>query len=325
MDNPLVVALALAPAPRPACRRCASTSAASTAPRARPPAASSSTRTSPRPIAWARAQGAPRVALVGYSFGALMSMKAMAAGLRPAAFIGIGVPTGVVSEDAMRVGEVARALALGAPSWLISGADDPLCDAHGLRAWVAAHPRAHVELLPGEGPCLFLRRHAHAGPALRRSPTRGARVIAPQHRDDPRSPRCGSRPTCAVRPPSRSSSPAVASSASSNSCSRAARSRSAARSTASFSRRAGARAGVVTASGGNHGVGVALRRRAPRRARRRLCARARARRRPSGASSETRRPLSAHGRGLGRRLGRRRGSTRRDAARSRCTRSRTRR
>jgi hypothetical protein len=102
-------------------------------------------------VRFLEASGAQRIALVGYSFGALMSMKAMAAGLRPAAFIGIGVPTGVVSDDAMRVGEVDRALALGAPSWLISGADDPLCDAHGLRAWVAAHPRAHVELLPGEG------------------------------------------------------------------------------------------------------------------------------------------------------------------------------
>jgi uncharacterized protein len=96
-------------------------------------------------------RGAKRVALVGYSFGALMSLKAIAAGLRPAAFVGIAMPTGVIGDDTMRLGEVERALAAGQPSWLIAGGLDSLCEADRMQAWVAGHPRAQVELLPNEG------------------------------------------------------------------------------------------------------------------------------------------------------------------------------
>jgi hypothetical protein len=95
--------------------------------------------------------GARRIALVGYSFGALMSLKAIAAGLRPFAYVGVAIPTGVVGDDALRVGEVDRALAVGQPSRFIAGDADPVCEVERLHAWVAGKARASAQILPGEG------------------------------------------------------------------------------------------------------------------------------------------------------------------------------
>jgi alpha/beta superfamily hydrolase len=95
--------------------------------------------------------GAQRIALVGYSFGALMSLKAIASGLRPVAYVGIAIPTGVVDADAVRIAEVERALAAGQPSRFIAGDADPVCEIDCLRAWVRGKDRASLEVLAGEG------------------------------------------------------------------------------------------------------------------------------------------------------------------------------
>jgi alpha/beta superfamily hydrolase len=95
--------------------------------------------------------GAQRIALVGYSFGALMSLKAIAWGLRPIAYVGIAIPTGVVDADAVRIAEVERALAAGQPSRFIAGDADPVCEIDCLRAWVRGQDRASLEVLAGEG------------------------------------------------------------------------------------------------------------------------------------------------------------------------------
>jgi len=94
---------------------------------------------------------AQRIALVGYSFGALMSLKAIALGLRPIAYVGISPPTGVVDGDAVRIAEVDRALAAGQPSRFIAGDADPVCEVECLRAWVRGKDRASLEALAGEG------------------------------------------------------------------------------------------------------------------------------------------------------------------------------
>jgi alpha/beta superfamily hydrolase len=95
--------------------------------------------------------GAERIALVGYSFGALMSLKAIAAGLRPVAYVGIAIPTGVVGGEPARVGEVDAALAAGQPSRFIAGDADPVCEVECLRAWVNDKDRASLEVIAGEG------------------------------------------------------------------------------------------------------------------------------------------------------------------------------
>src|SRR5207247_1148864 len=67
--------------------------------------------------AWAEAQGASQVALVGYSFGALMAARALADGLSATALAAVGFPTTIVGHDAERVARVERALDRRLP-WL---------------------------------------------------------------------------------------------------------------------------------------------------------------------------------------------------------------
>ena len=95
-------------------------------------------------------RGHARVAWVGYSFGALMALRAIAGGLRPAAYVGVALPTTIIGEDPARVAEVGRALDGAVPSLFVSGADDPICDAARLRTWCTGRA-ALVETLPGEG------------------------------------------------------------------------------------------------------------------------------------------------------------------------------
>jgi alpha/beta superfamily hydrolase len=101
--------------------------------------------------AWLRAAGAPRVALVGYSFGAVMALQAIADGEPAAACVAIGLPTRTIAEHADREAALARALSTGIPSLLLSGDADPLSEIDRLRAWAARRPSVRVEVLAGQG------------------------------------------------------------------------------------------------------------------------------------------------------------------------------
>jgi alpha/beta superfamily hydrolase len=100
---------------------------------------------------WLIERGHQRIAWVGYSFGALMALRAIADGLRPQAYVGVALPTSIIGDDAERVASAERAIGAGVPSLFVSGADDPLCDAARLRAWCAGSATAAVETRPGEG------------------------------------------------------------------------------------------------------------------------------------------------------------------------------
>jgi alpha/beta superfamily hydrolase len=92
--------------------------------------------------------GAARVAVVGYSFGALMAVKAIAAGARPPAFVGVAMPTSLIDGHAERLAAMERAMASGVPIGLLAGDRDPLCDLTLLGRFSAG--RATVEVLAGE-------------------------------------------------------------------------------------------------------------------------------------------------------------------------------
>jgi alpha/beta superfamily hydrolase len=99
------------------------------------------------------------VALCGYSFGALMAMRAIARGEPADAAVAIGLPTTLVDGDPERVAELERALISG-PSWLLVHGDaDPFCDAARVAGWAGASPRARAVPLAGQG-------HFFTGPAL---------------------------------------------------------------------------------------------------------------------------------------------------------------
>ncbi len=95
-----------------------------------------------------REGGAGRIAFVGYSFGALMAYKAIAAGARPPAYVGIAMPTSLIEGVPDRVADMERAMASGVPIALVSGDADPLCAVDQLRGW--SRGRAAIEVLPGE-------------------------------------------------------------------------------------------------------------------------------------------------------------------------------
>jgi alpha/beta superfamily hydrolase len=111
-------------------------------------------------VDWLRATGAPKVALVGYSFGALMALKAIALGAPAAAQVSISLPTTIVGEDPARERAITDVVDRGVPSLFVGGDADQLCEIDRVRAWAARHPAARLLVLPGEG-------HFFAGAAER--------------------------------------------------------------------------------------------------------------------------------------------------------------
>jgi alpha/beta superfamily hydrolase len=102
-------------------------------------------------IAWARAQGAPRVALVGYSFGALMAVRAIADGAEVTAFAAVGFPTTILGHAPDRVAIVERALDRRLPWLFVEGDADQFCEVPRLQAWVDGRSWARNDVLPGRG------------------------------------------------------------------------------------------------------------------------------------------------------------------------------
>jgi len=95
-------------------------------------------------------RGFARIAWTGYSFGSLMSLRAIAEGGRPFAYVGIALPTSIIDEEQTREAQVSRALAADLPSLFLTGAEDPLCDATRIAAWCEGRAHARAESLPGE-------------------------------------------------------------------------------------------------------------------------------------------------------------------------------
>jgi len=99
--------------------------------------------------AFARARGAPRVLLAGYSFGALMATRALANGLDAAALVAVALPTSIIGDDPVRNADVVRALDRGLPTLFLQGDRDPLLSLDKINAWAAGRPHVTVETLTG--------------------------------------------------------------------------------------------------------------------------------------------------------------------------------
>ena len=100
-------------------------------------------------VTWAREQGAPRVAIVGYSFGALMAARAIADGAEVAAFAAVGFPTTILGHAPDRVAVVERALDRQVPWLFVDGDADQFCEVDRLHAWVDGRSWARHEVMPG--------------------------------------------------------------------------------------------------------------------------------------------------------------------------------
>lgn len=91
------------------------------------------------------------VAVCGYSFGALMAMRAAGDDtLGLTAAIAIGLPTVIAQDNPARVADLARGLA-AAPWLLVTGDRDQFCDLPVLERWAAAAPETTLTVLPGIG------------------------------------------------------------------------------------------------------------------------------------------------------------------------------
>jgi alpha/beta superfamily hydrolase len=99
--------------------------------------------------AWLRERGAPRVALCGYSFGALMAMKAVAQGEPATALAAVGFPTTIIGDNADRLADVGRAIATGIPWLFLQGDRDVFCELARIRSWTG--PNVDTQILDGAG------------------------------------------------------------------------------------------------------------------------------------------------------------------------------
>jgi uncharacterized protein len=99
--------------------------------------------------AWLRQNDAPRVALVGYSFGALMAARAVAEGEAAAAFAAVGFPTTIIGDREDRLADVARAIAAGIPWLFLQGDQDQFCELGRIQRWAA--PNVDIQTLAGAG------------------------------------------------------------------------------------------------------------------------------------------------------------------------------
>lgn len=99
---------------------------------------------------WLRERGVERIALCGYSFGALMAVRALAGGLPADAFAAIGFPSTIVGDHPDRIADVRRGFA-ACPTLLLSGTRDQFSELDRLRAFCADAPAAALDVLEGRG------------------------------------------------------------------------------------------------------------------------------------------------------------------------------
>lgn len=92
---------------------------------------------------------APSVALVGYSFGALMAARAVANGVRVTSLAAVGFPTTIIGADPDRLAEIEQALVAGQPTLFLQGDQDRFCKLSRIEAFGAGHPSVTIETLPG--------------------------------------------------------------------------------------------------------------------------------------------------------------------------------
>lgn len=97
-------------------------------------------------VGW-MAERCARVAVVGYSFGGLMAMRAIGEGLPVAAGVAIGLPTVIVRDNAERIAHLRQAVTT-VPWLLVSGTRDQFSEVEMLRSLA---PPATLELLEGVG------------------------------------------------------------------------------------------------------------------------------------------------------------------------------
>ncbi len=98
----------------------------------------------------ARTHPGPLV-LIGYSFGALMALKAMSDGQPCRVLAAVGLPTSIVGDHADRVADITRALHAGTPMLFAQGDQDPFCELDRLDEWTRHLPHVTVETTAGEG------------------------------------------------------------------------------------------------------------------------------------------------------------------------------
>jgi alpha/beta superfamily hydrolase len=98
---------------------------------------------------WLRRRGAPRIALAGYSFGALMAARAVAEGAPACAFAAVGFPTTIIGDHAERIADVSRAIATKIPWLFLQGDGDQFCELERVRSWKAAN--VEIQIVEGAG------------------------------------------------------------------------------------------------------------------------------------------------------------------------------
>ena len=96
-------------------------------------------------------QRASSVALVGYSFGALMAARAVAAGVEVMSLVAVGFPTTILGDDAERLAEVDRALARDRPTLFLQGDQDQFCRLAQIDVWRQRHVEVTVDTVAGMG------------------------------------------------------------------------------------------------------------------------------------------------------------------------------
>jgi alpha/beta superfamily hydrolase len=112
-------------------------------------------------LAWLAADGAPPAHVVGYSFGAAVSLLAAAAGAPVASLTLIGLPTVILETDDAYLAAIAAFTARpAAPILCLAGEQDQFCQEPFLRKHLTG-PSSRIELLPGLGH--FFDEQAQAG------------------------------------------------------------------------------------------------------------------------------------------------------------------
>lgn len=120
-------------------------------------------------LAWLEQETGATPHLVGYSFGAAMSLAALSSGGSAASACCVGFPTVTVDHRPEVVENLRQLSHQGPPQLHLAGDQDPFCDPAWLRQTLDG-PAASVEELQGQG-------HFFEGEALDQITTRAKRFV----------------------------------------------------------------------------------------------------------------------------------------------------